>query len=1641
MADAIPVWLYTLPDGPSPRPPVVTREQTLPFGELSWANFERLIVRLVRREGDIVECSLYGTPGQAQEGLDILASHRDDMKLRVCYQCKKVTQFGPADIVAAVDSFLSGSWAEKSREFVLCVAVPFSSTQQQEELDRQRDRLAAKSIKLSTWDAAPGGALSERLKSSPELVDDFFGRPWLQRFNGAEAAGILGERLSGYELGTLRSRLLNLYTALFAQHDPGLRVNSDKSIDIRKRYVPADVLERTEAAPASTGAPQQTAREDENATAQSAQAGSTSGGRLAAYAARRPVLGWLRDQQNSVLLGEPGYGKSTLLRYVALSSLHPISAGTSDIDPDFYSRLPVWMSFARFSAAIDREASISVSDFFEAWLHQHSFGDVYPLFKRAASGGQVLLMVDGLDEATSEHTGREALDRIVTFLDSFRARILCTSRPRGYQTLGVPRSWTTATLVSFSDEQIELFATRWFAILEPGVDHTDNTDVTEHHQDRAQAFLRAARISQKTLELARNPLLCQVLIQLFRDSHQLPEARVTAYQQIVELLLSRHPAARAQAGGVLQPVSRLDLRPDDLKEILIRLAWELQVQLRVNPLSRAGCEQVCTEFLEDSTFGLGETRARARRLSIDVVEQLVTQYGVLVERAPGEFNFVHLSVQEYLAAEYMARQPAEHQLAWLSRVWLKPAWKESLISWFGVLGTRGDKVLSRNAAKRLFELGEVGAWQRLQSLELRTEIATADLGLPVIEARRIVEESVETVETSPFSELRTTLARNIAVGALGSTVRSECQSAVRRWMPGHSEYHRTRLLEAFKTWTPSRALHRTLLRSLHDESVRCRRAAVESFVAVFHDSETTLPELKQLAFRHVQPQVRAIAIHGLGCHPEWSTVAAEAATENISSSDAELLLVASNIRVRQRLHDDADLDRVWRLWINEAVDFWLRDELTPLLCEGWPTHPALRRHFIEKLENASSTAGLELPLEYLIRCYPGDPKVAQIIAKLLRTFENHFVLQPERIWEPMRAGFRQNTVVASAIRTMLQSRREKYKAIFWDPQTTPAFTVLDDDEARDDLLTSYETADPRERYWIANALFKGWTSDTIVKERLKDWVGGPDVIAAPLAKWGDQLIPDAAQRRTWLLRLVETSASIREIDPIVALLKEFPDSEAKKLTGELLEHPKVWYYHRMKLQGLFALKFPDDPRALEIVDRSLSEIDGPNPGDFAEAFQHNAQVADRLLAAAVTAPVDVRMAVATILRERAVDEATVNALTPLPFAEESSSVRTSCLMARAQAVRSNTQATHEFSDELMAELGALGSVMDKRRRSALAGLLGLGQYQRIAEAFKKENSANWGHWLIDRLDGDPVSLTALIEHWSLLKPLLQQDARDAELPVAEIVYAGYGALLEQTALGQKALDAYFETNSRDWLNSAYLDTFARRHSNSQTMQHRLLTVLGSWRSHGNLSCTAARLLARQPSAISEFWTELSGRHGTVEQALPHLGAGVLGYAVNGWPDGVAATWVRSVPAEQRTRWSPRDRLLIAVTEEDANAAETAARDMLSEPIEPWWYRYDKEDSEALRVWAESGLAATSLAQWIVSDNSSRVATAATLIAGSHTAGETHAATLLRVFNAQLMPGEKPPLDGLNAAAGSHTSLAGSLYSAMGAISSAFDHDL
>src|SRR5260370_12597401 len=90
-------WLLELPHNDDIEPPVDPREQVLPFGKLSWQNFERLCRRLASMDGDAEYCRLYGTEGQEQGAIDIYVRRRSTPNYATS-QPTRHNSFGPPTV-------------------------------------------------------------------------------------------------------------------------------------------------------------------------------------------------------------------------------------------------------------------------------------------------------------------------------------------------------------------------------------------------------------------------------------------------------------------------------------------------------------------------------------------------------------------------------------------------------------------------------------------------------------------------------------------------------------------------------------------------------------------------------------------------------------------------------------------------------------------------------------------------------------------------------------------------------------------------------------------------------------------------------------------------------------------------------------------------------------------------------------------------------------------------------------------------------------------------------------------------------------------------------------------------------------------------------------------------------------------------------------------------------------------------------------------------------------------------------------------------------------------------------------------------------------------------------------------------------
>ena len=535
----IPSWLETPPLSPI-TPPIETRHQELPFELLEWEDFEKLCLRLARLEADVEDCREYGVRGQEQGGIDLYARRRFAEKYTV-YQCKREHDFGPAKIKEAVTKFLEGEWASTSDTFVLCTTESLRSTPRTDEVERQRSMLRDRGIALETWDSSE---LSPKLKGLPNLVDDFFSREWVRVFCGPDAANSLGNRLDAASMVEFRKRLFAFYGNVFNTHDPGLpstALGELSVLDLEQRYVIPDIYDRR---PISISFQQSTQHEthagvegDDERSIPDAAAATPSSRRpmqrishhAATFRPRQGVESWLAAAGRSIVLGGPGSGKSSLLRFLAIDLLRE-SPRLTTLAPQWGGLLPVWIPFALWTKMIAHQppAECSLSDLLRAWFKSLNEEHLWPLIQQALEDKRLLLLVDGLDEWTNEEAARVALERLQVFIAQRHVPAVVTSRPHGFDRLGMQAAgWQIGELSDFSPTQQRQLAHVWFlhknTATSPG--SSELPDLERRAETETAEFLTELSRSPDLQELAKVPLLLCLLISHRFLNARLPQGR------------------------------------------------------------------------------------------------------------------------------------------------------------------------------------------------------------------------------------------------------------------------------------------------------------------------------------------------------------------------------------------------------------------------------------------------------------------------------------------------------------------------------------------------------------------------------------------------------------------------------------------------------------------------------------------------------------------------------------------------------------------------------------------------------------------------------------------------------------------------------------------------------------------------------------------------------------------------------------------------------------------------------------------------------------------------------------------------------------------------------------------------------------
>ncbi|NEO85502.1 MAG: NACHT domain-containing protein [Spirulina sp. SIO3F2] len=363
------------------------------------------------------------------------------------------------------------------------------------------------------------------------------------------------------------------------------------------------------------------------------------------------------QSQRLAILGAPGSGKTTLMRYVALMYALRIPYRLHPKAPQY---LPVLLYLRDICKEILQNPNVKLTTIVTQWAN--NLLETKPLnlpegwFADQLGRNQCLVMLDGLDEVANAGDRQAVSCWVDRQMNNYPdTSFILTSRPLGYQEAQLRTAIQVLEIQSLTKEQIEQFVWNWFDVTE-SKRHDTEDDVIAHEEAHQQAKGLLAEVEKQPnlSELVSNPLLLTLTAKTYHKKQGIPLRKVKLYRTICQVMLDDLP----------QWKGRSCLSYQEKLSILQPFALSL-MRRGTRSFTLEEAEPVFTEHLG---------KLHDAPTTMEFLTQLQAVDALIAKEREGDYEFAHLSFQEYLAAlelkdtnqqqDLLAALHAKGKLAW-----------------------------------------------------------------------------------------------------------------------------------------------------------------------------------------------------------------------------------------------------------------------------------------------------------------------------------------------------------------------------------------------------------------------------------------------------------------------------------------------------------------------------------------------------------------------------------------------------------------------------------------------------------------------------------------------------------------------------------------------------------------------------------------------------------------------------------------------------------------------------------------------------------------------------------------------------------------------------------------------------------------
>lgn len=750
-----------------------------------------------------------------------------------------------------------------------------------------------------------------------------------------------------------------------------------------------------------------------------------------------------------LIVGGPGSGKSSLLKYLTLQLLK----GKMDIYDGY---LPVWMPFSYMARNCDSDIKSIVRD----WLQESKLWEKNSHYLEYAFEQQrILLIADGIDEWGDEPLQADRIIRKVkaeTEVGNLLA--IFSSREYGIANINFPFSTSdTYTIAPLSAQQQD-------ELVKKCVDYYNGL-VCE--TKRTAEFLSTKLRSLHDIDrMKENPMLLTILIGQYLQGNELPHNNIAAMDCIMEQLFVKHQQSRKYQAydysGSFDYTSN--------KMMLGVLSKEMFEYYNDGSMDKTQAEILLNQYLNSQT---SEQELNNAHIVDDLFRHDTHQLGVIEARIGSRISFINRQLQEFMAAKYLSvdidrakafirdsvSNTGLHQVV-LFLFEMMPA--SAFVGLFGIL-----KPIMINDYRNYY------------LYKLKLEILVRSVKAPKYFLLEEIEEYIHRIEWESDYDIKHELLEILLDGLYNISLQNRIEDFISRYIPSAPIYHDSRLSGLAQvpdlTEEDRQFIVLTVINGdvnnkiLASEVIRNHIAGDEKLLEMINSyiAPSTLPEV--VAFF-----IRSVIVDGIDLDKENELVRKVVAGDIFT----HFYQIEFSLFKGEPVSSDEILELVSKL------PFSIQEEAIRLLQQYFPHDNVVMQKALVSVSapyREQGSISKDIAWKYLLTCWINHPNVIKAIKEELNNKYPFNIGNGYELWKIIQ-GQKLSSDLHQAITEWAVSRDKNH--CMWGTESLIVNTIVNDSRIKAKLL---EALDEMKSYLhiVVYPLIQNWGQDPDVIEKLQ----------------------------------------------------------------------------------------------------------------------------------------------------------------------------------------------------------------------------------------------------------------------------------------------------------------------------------------------------------------------------------------------------------------------------------------------------------------------------------------------------------------------------------------------------------------------------